>query len=44
MKRFFNLNFENNQFTKKGKKPDFEFKDDIIVYFETSNIQHMGLM
>lgn len=44
MQRLFNLNFEKKtKFTKKGKKPDFEF-NDIIVYFESSNIQHMGLM
>lgn len=45
MQRLFNLNFEKKtKFTKKGKQPDFEFNDDIIVYFESSNIQHMGLM
>lgn len=44
MQRLFNLNLKITKFTKKGKKPDFEFNDDIIVYFESSNIQHMGLM
>lgn len=44
MQRLFNLNFEKNKFTRKGKQSDFEFNDDIIVYFELSNIQHMGLM
>lgn len=45
MQRLFNLNFEKKPSSqKRGKKPDFEFNDDIIVYFESSNIQHMGLM
>lgn len=43
MQRLFNLS-KITKFTKKGKKPDFEFNYDIIVYSESSNIQHMGLM
>lgn len=38
MQRLFNLS-KISKFTKKGKKPDFEFNDDIIVYFE-SDIQY----
>lgn len=38
MQRLFNLS-KISKFTKKGNKPDFEFNDDIIVYFE-SDIQY----
>lgn len=40
MQRLFNLS-KITKFTKKGKKPDFEFNDDIIVYFESSNMVHI---